>query len=126
MTEQEKAVRAALADRPTEGPWQVRLGSDRLGGAAYHILLHTHAAICVAAKDYYLPGYFPDADEDGYYQPDDRLDCLPHGVATARYIAAANPAAMQAILDELDYAREDADRWEKRARSLGWSDTAGD
>jgi len=64
-------------------------------------------------------------DVGGYYQPDDRIDCFPHRVATARYIAAANPRAVQAILDDLDHCREGADRWEKRARSLGWSDKGG-
>jgi hypothetical protein len=124
MTEAEQALRTALAAGPKEGPWQVRMGRDRLGCTGYQIRVHTHAAICVTAEDYYLPGNFPETDEDGYYQPDDRIDCYPHRVATARLIAAANPLAMRAILGDLDQARKDADRWEKRARSLGWSDEA--
>ena len=125
MTPEEETLRQAITGRPTEGPWQIRMTHDKQGCTSYQVLVHTHAAICVAAEDYYAPDAFPNTDEDGYYQPDDRIDCSPHRVATARYIAAANPRAVQAILDDLDHCREGADRWEKRARSLGWSDKGG-
>jgi len=118
----EQALRNAIAEKPIRGPWQVRMGRDKLGCTEYRILTHSHATICVAAEDYYAPGQFPETDDDGYYQPDSRIDCLPHRVATCRFIAAANPLAMQAILDALDRARDQAARWEKRARSLGWTD----
>jgi hypothetical protein len=122
MTEHEQALRTAIADKPIEGPWQVRMVRDKLGCTGYRILTHSHAAICVAAEDYYAPEDFPETDDDGYYQPDTRIDSFPHRIATGRFIAAANPVAMQAILDELDRARGQATRWEQRARSLGWPD----
>jgi hypothetical protein len=125
MTDAEKALRMRLVEGPQEGPWQIRMGRDKFGSTGYQVCAHTHAAMCIAAEDYYpSPKYFPDMDEDGFYQPDERIDCFGHRVATARYIAAANPLAMQAILDDLEHARREADRWEKRARSLGWSDEA--
>lgn len=125
MTDAEKALRTALAEGLNDGPWQVRMTRDKQGCTSYQVVVHTHAGICVAAEDYYAPGKFPRTDEDGYYQPDNSIDCAPHRVATARYIAAANPLAIQAILDDLDHSRKEVDRWEKRARSLGWSDKAG-
>lgn len=119
MTPEEEALRLAIAGRPTDGPWQIRMTHDKKGCTAYAVLMHSHAAICVAAEDYYAPGHFPGTDEDGYYQPDDRIDCLPDKVATARFIAAANPLALKAILDELDRTRSEALKWEKLATALG-------
>lgn len=100
---------------------------DKFGSAGYQVCAHTHAAMCIAAEDSYpAPEYFPDTDEDGFYQPDERIDCFGHRVATARYIAAGNPLAMQAILDGRDHALEEADRRGKRARSLARSDEPRD
>lgn len=118
MTPEEEALRQAIAERPTEGPWQIRMTHDKQGCTAYKVLMHTHAAICVAAEDYYAPGHFPDTDGDGYYQPDDRIDCFSDNIATARFIAAANPLAVKAILDELDRTRAEAERWETLATTL--------
>jgi len=98
------------------------MARDKWGGTGYQVLTHTHAAVCVAAEDYYAHGEYPAADEDGYYEPDERIDCLPYRVATARYIAATNPQAILAVLDDLDLAREEASQWEERARALGWQD----
>lgn len=122
MGPQEEAIREALAAGPTAGPWQIRMGRDKWGLTGYQVFTHTHAAVCVAAEDYYALGKYPAADEDGYYQPDKRIDCLPHRVASARYIAAANPQAVMELLDDLDRAREEAAEWEERARALGWQD----
>ena len=118
MTPEEDALRQAIASNPTEGPWQVRITRDKQDGTSYQVLGHTHAAICVAAEDYYEPGKFPNTDDDGYCQPDDRIDCFPHRVATARYISAASPSAMKAILDDLDRTRAEAVLWEKLVRKL--------
>jgi hypothetical protein len=120
MTDYEQAIRNAIADEPIQGPWQVWMGRDKHGCTGYRILTHSHAAICVAAEDYYAPGHFPETDDDGYYQPDARMDCFAHRVATARYIAATNPQAIEALVRELDVAREHAKTWEQRAKTLGW------
>lgn len=123
MTDAEEALRTALAEGPTPGPWQIRMSRDKFGCTGCQVFVHTHAATCVAAEDYYPAAkYFPNTNEDGTYQPDERTDCDWHRVATARYIAAENPLAKQAILDDLNQAREESEQWERRARSLGWSD----
>jgi hypothetical protein len=122
MTQHEQQIREALDGKPLMGPWQVRMCHNNWGETGFRVLTHCRPSICVAAEDYYAPGCFPETDEDGYYQPDKRIDCLPHNVANVRYIAATNPEAMQAILDELDRVRDHAARWEQRARSLGWTD----
>ena len=70
MTPEEQELRYAIAGRPTEGPWQVRIGHDNHGLTGYQVLTHTHAAVCVAAQDYYAEGHLPDTDEDGYHMPD--------------------------------------------------------
>ena len=121
MTPEEQELRYAIAGRPTEGPWQVRIGHDNHGLTGYQVLTHTHAAVCVAAQDYYAEGHLPDTDEDGYHMPDEAIDCFPHRVATARYIAAANPQTIKSLIDDLDRTRAEAAAWENCARSLGWS-----
>ena len=121
MTPEEQELRYAIAGRPTEGPWQVRIGHDNHGLTGYQVLTHTHAAVCVAAQDYYAEGHLPNTDEDGYHIPDETIDCFPHRVATARYIAAANPQTIKSLIDDLDRTRAEAAAWENCARSLGWS-----
>ncbi len=121
MTPEEQELRYAIAGRPTEGPWQVRIGHDNHGLTGYQVLTHTHAAVCVAAQDYYAEGHLPDTDEDGYHMPNKTIDCFPHRVATARYIAAANPQTIKSLIDDLDRTRAEAAAWENCARSLGWS-----
>ena len=72
-----------------EGPWKVTMIRDEYGSTSYEILTHTHTLVAVHPPGYYDEGDYPDTDPDGYYLPDDRIDCMPHRVGTAHLIAAA-------------------------------------
>ena len=80
----------------TEGPWQVTMVRDKYGTTSYQVRMHTHTAIAVCKKSYWHEGYEPHTDEDGYYQPDELMGCMPHRVANARLIAAA-PELLEAL-----------------------------
>ena len=80
----------------TEGPWQVMMVCDKYGTSTYQVRMHAHAAIAVCKKSYWHEGYEPQTDEDGYYQPDEIMDCMPYQVGNARLIAAA-PELLDAL-----------------------------
>lgn len=73
----------------TDGPWQVVMVHDKYGTTSYRVQSHTHTAIAVDKKSYWPSDYEPQVDEDGYYQPDEIMDCMPYQVGNARLIAAA-------------------------------------
>lgn len=46
-------------------------------------------ALAIDRRKFWHHGYEPERDDDGYYQPDEYLDCDPQAIAIARLIAAA-------------------------------------
>lgn len=100
---------AALIHLP--GPWMVCM--DRKSGmTVYRPITHTHTAIAVNREDFYLPGYKPGVDCDGYVQPDDNIDCAQWRVDVARLIAAAPD--MYAALEQIAQVNE------YNTSSMGW------
>jgi acyl-coenzyme A synthetase/AMP-(fatty) acid ligase len=69
---------------------------NQFGDTVFGVLEHTHTLVVVDPEGYYAEGQYPARDEDGYYLPDDRIDCSEHKVATARLIAAA-PELLEAL-----------------------------
>ena len=98
-------------------PWQITMA--RHGGVThYHVRGHCEPAIAVVPHEYWEDDYEPPVDDYGYFQPDERMDCDPVRVDIARYIAAANPAAILELIQQRDellaalkYARELVDDW---------------
>lgn len=85
-----KELREALAVGPTDGPWKAaRWTSDEGGCYGWSF----------SAGGYLLP--LSDMETDN---PD---ECD----ANARYIAAANPAVIRSLLDRLEAAERDAERY---------------
>lgn len=107
-----------LAEKATPGPWQSRgLGGDSI------LLAPTHKW----NKPYIIPehGYplalprtYETAREDG--SPETRVDFSSAGFAhdDARYIAAANPAAISSILDALEGLERERDGYKQAAGEL--------
>ena len=75
-----------LQSEMISGPWQVTMQRN-LGNTSYSICMHSHAAIAVVPAEYWVDGYTPEVDEDGYFQPDDNIDCAKYRIATMRAIS---------------------------------------
>ena len=91
MTEHEKRIREALEAGPTEGPFQV------VRGGTYCWDIKTTDSYDVATTHGYVRN---------------QVDSLP----TANFIAACNPAAIRALLADLDAARAAL----SEAKAGGW------
>jgi hypothetical protein len=76
-----------LLDGSLKGPWQVVMTRDEYGVSGYRILTHSHPSIAVEPAGYWEPEYEPEADDDGYYQPDIQMDCAQWRISSARLIA---------------------------------------
>lgn len=89
---------------------------DDVGRTTYSVLSHTHTMVAVEHDGSYWPSdYEPKVDDDGYYLPDDQMDCMQFRVANAHLIAAA-PELLEA-LDEA-YAELSADSTRDGPRCL--------
>jgi hypothetical protein len=102
---------AALLDGILEGPWMVKMRRDDEGVTGYCVMQHDRTAICVDRRGYWVDGHIPPADEDGYNQPDEHMDCAKWRIETARFIAAARDL-VPALAAERDALRERAERAE--------------
>jgi hypothetical protein len=98
--------------------WQVTMVRNEHGVTHYHIRSHSEPGIAVIKDQYWEDDHIPPVDHYGYIQPDDRMDCDVFRVDTARLIAAANPAAILALIQQRDEllaalkdARELVDDW---------------
>jgi hypothetical protein len=98
-------------------PWQVTMTRPD-GGTCYSIRGHSEPGIAVDRSDYWEDDHHPPVDHFGYIQPDYYMDCSPAKVDIARHIAAANPAAILALIQQRDEllaalkdARELVDDW---------------
>ena len=110
-SEREELKQKALAANKAHGglPWQVTMARHD-GVTHYHIRGHCEPAIAVVKDEYWEDDYEPPVDDYGYIQPDERMDCDPARVDIARYIAAANPAAIQSLLAYVDRLEAQRDR----------------
>lgn len=111
-TSTEELKRLAEAANKAYGglPWQVTMTRPD-GGTCYSIRGHSEPGIAVDRSDYWEDDHHPPVDHFGYIQPDYYMDCSPARVDIARHIAAANPAAILALIqqrDELMEALKDA------------------
>ena len=93
----QKALAANNAHRGL--PWQVTMARHD-GITHYHVRGHCEPAISVIQDGYWEDDYSPPVDEYGYIQPDERMDCDQARVDIARYIAAANPAAVLGLIQQ--------------------------
>ena len=82
LDELEKLLNGSL-----KGPWQVVMARDEYGVSGYRILTHSHPSIAVEPAGYWEPEYEPEADDDGYYQPDIQMDCAQWRISSAQLIA---------------------------------------
>ena len=115
----EELKRLAEAANKAHGglPWQVTMARHD-SVTHYHIRGHCEPAIAVVKDEYWEDDYEPPVDFYGYIQPDERMDCDQARVDIARHVAAANPAAILALIQQRDEllaalkdARELVDDW---------------
>jgi hypothetical protein len=106
----EELKRLAESAKKAHGglPWQITMARHD-GVTHYHVRGHCEPAIAVVPHEYWEDNYEPPVDDYGYIQPDERMDCDPVRVDIARYIAAANPAAVLELIAEVDRQRGYAD-----------------
>ena len=117
-TEELKRLAEAVLKAYSGFSWQVTMVRDEHGVTHYHIRSHSEPGIAVIKDQYWEDDHIPPVDHYGYTQPDDRMDCDVFRVDTARLIAAANPAAILALIQQRDEllaalkdARELVDDW---------------
>lgn len=117
-TEELKRLAEAVLKAYSGLSWQVTMVRNEHGVTHYHIRSHSEPGIAVIKDQYWEDDYIPSVDHYGYIQPDDRMDCDVFRVDTARLIAAANPAAILALIQQRDEllaalkdARELVDDW---------------
>lgn len=80
----------------TDGPWITAIVRDKHGATGYQVLTHTHTLVSVDAEEFYKDGNYPETDDDGYYIPDEFIDCSASKVANA-YLIAAAPDLLEAL-----------------------------
>lgn len=80
----------------TDGPWLVAIVRDKHGTTSYQVLTHTHTLVSVNAEEFYEDGNYPERDDDGFYIPDEYIDCSASKVANA-YLIAAAPDLLEAL-----------------------------
>jgi len=90
-----------MSTQHTPKPWMVVMQRNQFGDTVYGVLEHTRTLVVVDPEGYYAKGQYPAQDEDGYYLPDDGIDCSEHKVSNARLIAAA-PELLTALVDAAD------------------------
>ena len=117
-TEELKRLAEAVLKAYSGLSWQVTMVRDEHGVTHYHIRSHSEPGIAVIKDQYWEDDHIPPVDHYGYIQPDDRMDCDVFRVDIARLIAAANPAAILALIHQRDElmevlkdAREMVDDW---------------
>ena len=117
-TEELKRLAEAVLKAYSGLSWQVTMVRNEHGVTHYHIRSHSEPGIAVIKDQYWEDDHIPPVDHYGYIQPDDRMDCDVFRVDTARLIAAANPAAILALIQQRDEllaalkdARELVDDW---------------
>ena len=106
-TEELKRLAEAVLKAYSGLSWQVTMVRDEHGVTHYHIRSHSEPGIAVIKDQYWEDDHIPPVDHYGYTQPDDRMDCDVFRVDIARLIAAANPAAILALIAEIDSLRDE-------------------
>lgn len=96
MSTVDKAKLRELAAKATAGPW----GTDGL-----EVTADTRELVCCGRGGYECCG-----DPDVYGSADDVIATASHEDCAA-FIAAANPATVLALLDEIEALRKDAERY---------------
>lgn len=87
----------------------VLMQRDADGVTNYRVLEHTHSAVSVANDgSYWRKHYKPGRDDDGYFLPDEKMDCAIDKVANAHLISSAPELyyALQSIVDDLPSSRD--------------------
>ncbi len=117
-TEELKRLAEAVLKAYSGLSWQVTMVRNEHGVTHYHIRSHSEPGIAVIKDQYWEDDHIPPVDHYGYIQPDDHIDCDVFRVNIARLIAAANPAAILALIQQRDEllaalkdARELVDDW---------------
>ena len=101
-TEELKRLAEAVLKAYSGLSWQVTMVRNEHGVTHYHIRSHSEPGIAVIKDQYWEDDHIPPVDHYGYIQPDDRMDCDVFRVDIARLIAAANPAAILALIQQRD------------------------
>lgn len=105
ISNEQLAALDALAKEATKGfagfPWQVTMARNEDGVTGYYVRGHCEAGIAVVRDQYWDDDYNPPRDDYGYFQPDENMDCLPVRVDIAKFIAAANPTVIRALIAEI-------------------------
>ncbi|MGH2343401.1 hypothetical protein ACRC7T_18200 [Segnochrobactraceae bacterium EtOH-i3] len=123
MSAEGKKCRIASADlsdllftaKATLGSWQTTMSRRGTGETSYRPRIHTHASIAIDPYAYWEDGYKPPVDEDGYYQPDERMDCDEYTIAVARLISH-----LPDIAKELLEKRNDIDALIAALKEVQW------
>ncbi len=105
-TEELKRLAEAVLKAYSGLSWQVTMARNEHGVTHYHIRSHSEPGIAVIKDQYWEDDHIPPVDHYGYIQPDDRMDCDVFRVDIARLIAAANPAAILALIHQRDELME--------------------
>ena len=106
-TEELKRLAEAVLKAYSGLSWQVTMVRNEHGVTHYHIRSHSEPGIAVIKDQYWEDDHIPSVDHYGYIQPDDRMDCDVFRVDIARLIAAANPAAILALIEQREAAHSE-------------------